>query len=201
MADLNAITEDATLRVVEWGSNTLRAAGAGETAYIGVIDEASQSVIDAEGPNHTKVVDDAFVAMTAGEKDASDESMAAAVAAAVSVSNVNYKQAVVNVIDVVSDTGVATFDCLEGNEFRCPMTENITSVVLDNPPAVGKGQSIRIVFIQDSTPKTLPGTWDGVDWWIPTAGVPVMPTGAGKNLIATIYGNGTESIGTWVAEP
>jgi len=198
----NAITEDATLRVLEWGSAPLRAAGAGETAYVGTIDEASQSVIDAEGPNHTKIVGLAFTAMSAGEKAAVDEALADAQASQMSSEMVNYAQAIANVASVVSVGGVLTFDCLEANEFSVALHENITSIVFVNGPANGKGLAMRVVFIQDATPRTLPASWPDVDWWVPQAGAPSMPAGAGKSLLATVYSqNGSQTIGTWAAEP
>ena len=69
---LNAITRNATGRVIEWGAGVLRAAGSGETAYVDVISVESQSVIDSVGPRHTKVEANAFVEMTQSEKDAVD---------------------------------------------------------------------------------------------------------------------------------
>ncbi len=129
------------------------------------------------------------------------DGVVAAIAAALSEEFVNYKQAVANVAAVSSVAGVAIYNCLVANEFRTLMTENISNIEVINPPAVGKAQAIRVVFVQDAAPRTLPGGWVGVDWWIPVAGAPVMPAGAEKNLIVTIYSNGHESIGTWVAEP
>lgn len=79
---LNAITKDSTGRVVEWGAAALRSAGAGETAH-GAIDEATQTVIDANGPRYTKVVINDFTVMTAPEMaavDAEEDPIAAAAA-------------------------------------------------------------------------------------------------------------------------
>jgi hypothetical protein len=197
----NAITEDSTGRVVEWGATTLRAAGAGETAHIGTIDESSQSVIDTWGPNHTKVVAGDFTEMSAGEKAAVDVALATAAAEAAANGKLNYLHAITDVASLTSVAGALTIDCHLANEFRVLMDEDITSIVFGNVPVVGKAMTTRIVFVQDATPRTLPASWTGVDWWIPAAGAPVMPTGAGKALLAVVYHNGNETIGTSAAEP
>lgn len=201
MAALNAITNDALLSIVEWGESALRAPGGGETAHVlpnvAGVDEA---VIAAERPQFTKVVATAATAMTAGEKAAVEAAAAAAAAGAVSDESLNYKQASANVASVPSVAGVCSYDCLTGNDFRTVMTENIATVSLLNPPASGKGQIIRIVFVQGASSYTLPGSWADVDWWTGGAGAPVMPTAAGDLLLVTIYSNGSETLGAWAAE-
>ena len=98
-------------------------------------------------------------------------------------------------------TGAINLDCNIGNEHRAVLTGNLTSITIINKPPAGMSQTLRIVFVQAAGTYTVPTSWTGVDWWIPTAGGPVMPATSGKDLIVTIYMNGNESIGTWVAEP
>jgi hypothetical protein len=47
---------------------------------------------------------------------------------------------------------------------------------------------------------TIPLTITGIDWWTNGTG-PVMPTTFGYTILITVYMNGTETIGSWVAQP
>lgn len=113
----------------------------------------------------------------------------------------NYQRARSNT-EALGTTGAISIDCNAGNDFSCDPTANITGITVTNKPAAGKSQMLRIVFTQDATPRTIPTSWTGVDWWTNAAGGPVMPTGSGKTLIVTIVIiGGKKAIGSWVAEP
>lgn len=58
-----------------------------------------------------------------------------------------------------SVAGVLTLDLELGNAFEVTLTEDITSIVIDNPAPTGNYCELDIVFTQDST-----GNWD-VDGW------------------------------------
>jgi hypothetical protein len=105
-------------------------------------------------------------------------------------------------LTVLGTSGNLNIDCNLGNHFTCDLTGNVTSVTLTNEPASGDAQSVRIHFTQDTTPRTIPSAWTGVDWWTNAAGGPVMPTGSGKALAVVLdVVGGKKTVGSWSAEP
>lgn len=113
----------------------------------------------------------------------------------------NIKRAQLNVETISSSSGVLDIDYREGNDFRCALTENVTSITqnVSGAPAAGKGQTIKVTFVQDTTARTLPASWSWVGYWVPGS-APTMPTGSGDILFVTIYDNGTEVIGNYWSE-
>ena len=105
-------------------------------------------------------------------------------------------------LSVLGTSGNLNIDCNLGNHFTCDLTGNVTSITLTNEPASGDAQSVRIHFTQDTTPRTIPAAWTGVDWWTNAAGGPVMPTGSGKALAVVLdVVGGKKTAGSWSAEP
>jgi hypothetical protein len=61
-------------------------------------------------------------------------------------------------LTVASASGVLTLDYSKANAFQVDLTENITSIVIDNPPSADKYGEIYILFVQNaSAAKTI--TW------------------------------------------
>lgn len=113
----------------------------------------------------------------------------------------NYQRARSNV-EVLGTSGAISVDCDASVDSSCDPTGNITGITVSNKPGTGKAQMLRILFTQDTTPRTIPTSWTGVDWWTNAAGGPVMPTGSGKTMVVTIViTGGKKAVGSWVAEP
>ena len=58
---------------------------------------------------------------------------------------------------VSSASGVLTLDYAAGRDFKTTLTENITSIVVQNPPASGKAGEFTLTIVQAATPKAI--TW------------------------------------------
>lgn len=64
---------------------------------------------------------------------------------------------------VSSSAGVVTLDWSLGDYFTLQLTEDVTSWVISNPPADGKGMTLMVEITQDSVARTVakPGTTPG----------------------------------------
>jgi len=95
---------------------------------------------------------------------------------------------------VSSSSGTVAFNCESGNVFQLTLTENITSLVLSNPPASGTAYGMTIRIIQDSTPRTI--TWPAAVKW--AEGVaPTISSASGAVDIITLFT--TDAGANWYA--
>lgn len=80
---------------------------------------------------------------------------------------------------ITSVSGVLTLDLVTGNSFSTTLFENVTSIVIDNPPATGIRGDLSILFIQDSGGGAFTVAW-------PTTGAnPVKWPGGTAPVITT----------------
>ncbi len=63
---------------------------------------------------------------------------------------------------VISSSGVLTLNIETGNVFITTLTENVTSLVISNPPTGNRAASITLKITQDSTTRTF--NWGSVLW-------------------------------------
>ena len=101
-----------------------------------------------------------------------------------------------------SASGVLTLDMATGNSFEVTLTENITSIVINNPPPTGKYGELDIVFTQDATGSwTVTGWPAGVKW--PGGTAPTITTTAttGEDEVhLSTRDAGTKYLGTFVQD-
>lgn len=193
MAALNAITNDALLYIVVWGEGTLQSPEVGETAWVlANVAGVDQSVIDANGPPHTKVVASVATVMTAPEKDAVD-------AAALAIAQAAAMQELVTTLDGNSAKlyagvggGAVVLSCAD-LDLEIDLTGNLGpgEVTFTDLPAAGMVRQITIDVIQDGTGShtIASDAWTGVDWG--GAGAPVFGNAADTSKLITIYCKGT----------
>ena len=85
---------------------------------------------------------------------------------------------------VTSSSGVVTIDCETGNVFNLTLSENVTSINLNNPPAAGTAYGLTLRIVQDSTPRTI--TWPASTKW--SNGVsPIISAGSGAIDVVTLF--------------
>lgn len=199
-------TEDATGRVMAWGTTAFTdSLPAGQTAHTlagsGVLEGtvATHTVEGAAGsPMHyCKVDSGAVVDMSAGEKTAVDAALLDALEAPMD----GFTRARTKSFDLESASNALVIDYSRSDR-HCVLAENITSVTAANAPPAGEAQTMRVMFEQAASggPYTLPATWPFVDLFLGGGAVPVMPTGAGKLLVMTIYNNGKKTVVSFESE-
>lgn len=76
---------------------------------------------------------------------------------------------------VASASGELTLDLTTGNSFVTTLTENISSVVISNPPATGRYGQLVIKIIQDGAGGAFTVDWPSSVIW-PSATAPVITT-------------------------
>jgi len=188
MGALNAITNDALLNIVEWGEGALRAAGAGETAWVlDNVAEVDQIVIDTNTPLHTKVVADVATVMTGPEQAAVD---AAQLAASQSESIDDLVEVLDgNAVNEQLDVTVSVVIDWNSLDHKIELGGNLGTgdITFSNPPAAGMCRQITVEVMQDSTgSRTISDdAWTGVDWG--TGGAPVFGTAAGTSRLIVLY--------------
>jgi hypothetical protein len=75
-----------------------------------------------------------------------------------------------------SSSGTLALDLESGNVFEVALSENVSTLTFDNPPATGKAGSFLLIVVQDSTARTI--AWPAsVHWAGGTA--PTLSTGSG----------------------
>ena len=85
---------------------------------------------------------------------------------------------------VSSVSGVLTIDFELGNSVDVMLTEDVTSVVLENPPPTGRRGRLEIDFLQDSTGSWTVGGWPAAVKW---------PGGTAPTITATAD-TGTDTV-------
>lgn len=84
------------------------------------------------------------------------------------VSDIELKDYSETLVTAVSVAGVLTLDYSAGNVFQTVLHENVTSIVVSNPPVTGKAGSITLEIVQDAaTPRTV--AWGSTLWNAGTA--------------------------------
>lgn len=196
MAALNAITNDALLSIVEWGEAPLRAAVAGETAWVlANVGDVDRLVIDANTPPHTKVVASVATVMTGPE-------IAAADAAALAIIQAENIAALVATLDgnlVEMYAAVAGPVALSWNnlDINIDLTGDVGTgeITFSDLPIAGVARQVTIEIVQDGVGghNIAADAWTGVDWG--TTGAPVFGGAAGESKIVVIYCNGVKLLG------
>lgn len=88
-------------------------------------------------------------------------------------------------------SGVVNIDCSLGDYFTLNLTANVSSITFSNLPAAGKGASIIIVILQDTTARTV--AWPASFSWIGgIAGSVSTGSGAVDMLAITSTNQGTK---------
>jgi len=99
---------------------------------------------------------------------------------------------------VSSAAGVLTLNLTTGNSFVTTLTENVTSVVLSNPPATGNYGQFVIKIIQDGAGGAFTVTWPAsVKWPAGTAPVITTSNGAIDEITLRTIDAGTEWRGSF----
>ena len=196
MAALNAITNDALLSIVEWGEDTLRAPGAGETAWVlANVDDVDQIVIDANGPAHTKVVADVATEMTTPQKDAVD----AAALVIIQAANMAALVATLDGNPVKMYAGVSSAVVLSWAELdlNIDLTGDLGSgdITFSDLPIAGVARQITVEVVQGGTGGHAihADAWTAVDWG--DAGAPEFGNDADTSKIVVLYCNGVKILG------
>jgi len=101
-------------------------------------------------------------------------------------------------IPIVSAAGVLTINLGSGNSFSTTLTENITTVVLSNPPATGNYGQFVIKIIQDAAAGAFTVTWpSSVKWPGGTAPIITTSNGAIDEITLRTIDAGTEWRGSF----
>jgi len=79
---------------------------------------------------------------------------------------------------ISSVSGTLTINLVDGNSFVTTLTENITTVVLDNPPSTGRYGQFVIKIIQDAAAGAFTVTWPSSVKW-PGGTAPIITTSNG----------------------
>ncbi len=95
-----------------------------------------------------------------------------------------------------SVSGVLTIDFEDGNSAYVALTENVTSVVLQNPPVSGRLGQLEIEILQDSVARTI--TWPASVQW-PGGTAPDLSTINSRHLVhLRTRDGGTTYLGTFL---
>ena len=83
---------------------------------------------------------------------------------------------VINFATLASASGTLNINVSAAGTFRLVLTENITTINLNNPSASGLVSGFTLIVVQDSSPRTI--TWPAAIKW-PYGADPVVSTGSG----------------------
>ena len=96
-------------------------------------------------------------------------------------------------LDVSSSSGTLTLDMALANVFECTLTENITTITIDNPPDSGTYGELELKFIQHaSSSKTVT---QASKYHFAGGTDPIMSTGA--NAVDRLHYTTTDGGTTW----
>lgn len=87
-------------------------------------------------------------------------------------------------------SNAVTFDLEDGNSFAVELTNDVSSISIQNPPSDGVYGQFSVVLYQDATGgRTVTGWPVGVEW--PGGTAPVMSSGKDKIVLSTFDGGAT----------